>query len=123
MKQMEQKVKALEDEAASAKETLESTATVKKSKLSIAADSDGLESDGILPEIEARLSKKIALIRIHCQDRKGRLVKALTEIENLHLSVINTSSVPFPDCFLNITVTAQVRLISRWLMVFEIDSS
>jgi len=109
MKQMEQKVKTLEEQAA--KETKEPAVTVKKSQLPIASDesSDGVLSDGTLPKIEARLSGKNALIRIHCENRKGFLVKALTEIENQHLSVINTSVLPFSDRFLDITVMAQVN--------------
>ena len=111
MKQMEEKVKTLEEQAA--KENKESAAViVKKSQLSVVSDesSDGLiPSESAVPEIEARISGKNALIRMHCEDRKGFLVKALTEIENQHLTVVNTSVLPLTDRFLDITVMAQVN--------------
>jgi len=103
-------VKTLEEQAA-AKEAKESAVVVIKSQLSVTSDenSNVIPSDGTLPEIEARLSGKNLLVRIHCEDRKGLLVKALSEIENQHLSIINTSVLPFSDRFLDITVMAQVK--------------
>ncbi|XP_062073163.1 transcription factor bHLH18-like [Humulus lupulus] len=63
-----------------------------------------------LPEVEARVSEKDVLIRIHCEKQKGIVVKILTEIEILdHLSVVNTSVLPFGNCTLDITILAQVE--------------
>lgn len=103
LKQLEEKVKDLEEQAA--KSTVESVVLVKKSQFLHATD-DGNSScdenfekqqsyDDHLPEIEVRLSEKSVLIRMHCENRKGLIVKALSEIENLHLTVISTSVVPF----------------------------
>ncbi|ONK60104.1 uncharacterized protein A4U43_C08F14280 [Asparagus officinalis] len=65
--------------------------------------------DGNNAEIEAKLSEKSVLLRIHCRKSKGVLVKALTEIENLNLSVVNTSCVTFTNCALDVTVVAEIE--------------
>ncbi|CAL9115208.1 unnamed protein product [Musa textilis] len=107
LKRLEEKVKSLEDQAARRKAVL-----VKKSRL--CADDDDSSSDehpcgGPAPEIEARVCDKAVLIKIHCENRKGVLVKALSEIEKLHLSVANTSVIPFAAASLDITVATQAR--------------
>lgn len=111
MKQMEEKLRTLEGQAA-----IEPAVAVKRSRLSDdsdenSSDDGGPPSDGSTPpDIEARISEKSALIRIHCQKRKGLLVKALAEIEKHHLTVVNSSVLHFSDRFLDITVIAQVML-------------
>lgn len=70
---------------------------------------DGPSAGTPLPEIEAKLCEKSVLVRVHCEKRKGVLARLLDEIEKLHLSVVNTSSVPFANSALDITVTAQVN--------------
>ncbi|URD72801.1 hypothetical protein MUK42_25522 [Musa troglodytarum] len=107
LKRLEEKVKSLEDQAARRKAVL-----VKKSRL--CADDDDSSSDehpcgGPAPEIEARVCDKAVLIKIHCENRKGVLVKALSEIEKLHLSVANTSVIPFAAASLDITVATQME--------------
>lgn len=124
MKEMEEKVKTLEGQAAkeaakeAVKEAPEPAVSVKMSHLSVDGEesSDAPLSARRLPDIEARISEKTALIRIHCEDRKGVLIKALTEIEKHHLTVINTSSLPFSDRFLDITVMAQVMFMQLCVM-------
>lgn len=65
-----------------------------------------------LPEIEARLSEKNVLIRIHCEKRKGILDKTLAEIEKLeHLSVTNSSVMSFGSSVLDMTIIAEVWYI------------
>ncbi|RRT73799.1 hypothetical protein B296_00033017, partial [Ensete ventricosum] len=114
LKQLEDKVKTLEDQAA--KRTVESAVLVKKSQLCADGDSsscdesfDGQQCDDSLPEIEAKMSEKAILVKIHCENRKGVLVKALSELEKLHLSVVNTSVIPFAGYSLDITVMAQIE--------------
>ncbi|RZS28879.1 hypothetical protein BHM03_00062529 [Ensete ventricosum] len=107
LKQLEEKVKCLEDQATKRKAVL-----VNKSRL--CADDDDRSSDehpcgGPAPEIEARVCDKAVFIKIHCENRKGVLVKALSEIEKLHLSVANTSVIPFAAASLDITVMTQAR--------------
>ncbi|XP_026429880.1 transcription factor bHLH18-like [Papaver somniferum] len=110
LKQLQEKVKTLE--------TVESVVFVKKTKV-CADDNDSSSSnensdaestyDEPLPEIEARVSDKNVLIRIHCKKREGVLTKILTQIEKLHLSIISSNAIPFDDSSLAITVTAQMN--------------
>ncbi|CAA7393716.1 unnamed protein product [Spirodela intermedia] len=114
VKQLQERVVALEDQ--STRRTVESAVLVRRSQLSL---DDGISSsdenfDGPtagtpLPEIEAKLCEKSVLVRVHCEKRKGVLSRLLDEIEKLHLTVVNTSSVPFANSALDITVTAQVE--------------
>ncbi|CAL9750498.1 unnamed protein product [Musa acuminata subsp. burmannicoides] len=110
LKRLEEQVKSLEDQVA--KRQAEKAVLVKKSRLG--ADDDDSSSDehpcgGPAPQIEARVCDKAVLIKIHCENRKGVLVKALSEIEKLHLSVGNTSVIPFAAASLDITVMTQME--------------
>lgn len=110
LKRLEEQVKSLEDQVT--KRPAEKAVLVKKSRL--CADDDDSSSDehrrgGPAPEIEARVCDKAVLIKIHCENHKGVLVKALSEIEKLHLSVANTSVIPFAAASLDITVMTQAR--------------
>ncbi|CAA6657629.1 unnamed protein product [Spirodela intermedia] len=98
VKQLQERVVALEDQ--STRRTVESAVLVRRSQLSL---DDGISSsdenfDGPtagtpLPEIEVKLCEKSVLVRVHCEKRKGVLSRLLDEIEKLHLTVVNTSSV------------------------------
>ncbi|MED6167686.1 hypothetical protein PIB30_005314 [Stylosanthes scabra] len=65
-------------------------------------------SRSVLPEVEARVSQKNVLIRIHTEQHKGLLMHILTLIEKLHLSVLNTTSLPFGTSIVDITITAEM---------------
>jgi hypothetical protein len=113
LKELQERVKYLEEQTK--KRTVEAVVFVKKSQLSADDDTsscdenfDGRRSDEALPEIEARISEKDVLIRIHCEKHKGVIVKILSEIEKLHLSVVNSSVLPFGNSTLAVTVIAQV---------------
>ncbi|MED6182375.1 hypothetical protein PIB30_027872 [Stylosanthes scabra] len=56
--------------------------------------------------VEARVSGQQVLLRIHCHNHKGILVKLLSEIQGLNLLVLNSSVLPFGDSLLDITVIA-----------------
>nr|XP_018684284.1 PREDICTED: transcription factor bHLH18 isoform X1 [Musa acuminata subsp. malaccensis] len=119
VKELEARVKALEDQ--NVKRTVESVVLVKKSQPSAAdadADDDGSSSDENFdaqpsqkpfPEIEAKVSGKTVLMRIHCENRKGVIVKILSEIESINLTIINTNVMPFLGSSINVTVTAQIE--------------
>ncbi|XP_078169354.1 transcription factor bHLH19-like [Carex rostrata] len=111
-------------EAQSAKQsTVESAVIVKKSHLlsdnrddnadNNSSCTENFHNQGIisdaLPEIEAKMTERTVLIKIHCKNRKGALVKVLTEIEALGLSVTSTNVMPFAGSSLDITTTAQVE--------------
>lgn len=115
MKQLQEKVKALEE--ATAKRTVESVVVVKKSQLVVADDTEGDnepysssldDSEESLPEIEVKVSDKSMLIKIYCQKHKGILPKLFQELENHHLSVVNSSVIPFGTLALDITIHAQL---------------
>lgn len=118
VKDLQERVNMLEEQTK--KRTVESVVFVKKSQLISTDDdtsssnesSDSRSDEALLPEIEARVSEKDVLIRIHCEKQKGFMGKILSEIEKLHLSVINTSVLPFGNSTFDITVIAQVKLNS-----------
>ncbi|XP_008785756.2 transcription factor bHLH18-like [Phoenix dactylifera] len=113
VKQLQEKVKTLEEQ--NTKRTVESAVLVKKPQLSSEDDGsswdencEGLPSGESLPEIEAKMSENSVLVKIYCEKRSGVLLKALSEIEKLHLNVINASVIPFASSHLDITVVAQI---------------
>lgn len=112
LKQMQEKVSALEEEQ-NRKRTVESVVIVKKSQLSSDAEDSSSETGGTfveaLPEIEARFWERNVLIRIHCEKNKGVIEKTISEIEKLHLKVINSSALTFGSFILDITIIAQVN--------------
>nr|UFQ91330.1 bHLH28 transcription factor [Panax quinquefolius] len=110
LKHLQERVKLLEEQIKKKK----SEETINSSKLFACHDSSSCnENSGgcfnkTLPEIEARVSEKNVLIRIHCEKQKGFIPKMLSEIEKHHLTVINSSVLPFGGCTLDITIVAQV---------------
>ena len=117
MKELKEKVKALEEEAA--KRTVESVVVVKKSQLVVADDDNEASSsvdDGCiggrggeyLPQIEVKVSEKSMLIKAYCEKRKWMLPKLFQEVEKLGLNVISCSVIPFGVLALDITILAQV---------------
>jgi hypothetical protein len=126
LKQLQVKVQDLE--AQSSKRTVESAIIVKKSQLISDEDGDtdnnsscdenfnnrGSVSKG-LPEIEAKMSDRTVLIKIHCEKRKGALVKVLAEIEALGLSITSTNVMPFAGSSIDITAMAQVQIKDKFV--------
>ncbi|KAI3847919.1 hypothetical protein MKX03_026158 [Papaver bracteatum] len=96
LKQLQEKVKTLEEQTT--KKTVESVVFVKKTKI-YADDNDSSSSnensdaestyEEPLPEIEARVSDKNVLIRIHCERREGAFAKILSRINKLWVSRMN----------------------------------
>ncbi|KAJ8769399.1 hypothetical protein K2173_002603 [Erythroxylum novogranatense] len=112
LKHLQERVKTLEEKTA--KKSMESVIFVKKSQVYVDDESSSTEenSDGCcdqpLPEIEARVSDRDVLIRIHCEKQKGNSLKILSELEKFHLNVINTSVLPFGRSTLDVTVVCQM---------------
>ncbi|KAJ3687419.1 hypothetical protein LUZ61_016583 [Rhynchospora tenuis] len=120
LKQLQDKVQDLEVRAT--KQTVESAVIVKKSNLlydedNNDADNKSCSNDSFntqgntlkgLPEIEAKISEQTVLIKIHCENHKGSLVKVLAEIEALGLSITSTNMTPFAGASLHIIALAQV---------------
>ncbi|KMS95692.1 hypothetical protein BVRB_005810 [Beta vulgaris subsp. vulgaris] len=137
MKQLQEKVKVLEDVAA--KRTVESVVVVKKSQL-IVDDDKGLDDnessstvddncehgvigsngnggnsnesnnqDNSLPEIEVKISGKTLLLRVYCEQQKGILAKLFAEVDKHDMNVTNCSVIPFGNIALDITIYAQMK--------------
>ncbi|KAL6893633.1 hypothetical protein ACP4OV_007731 [Aristida adscensionis] len=68
-----------------------------------------------LPEIEARFSETSVMVRIHCENGKGVAVKMLSEVENLHLSIVHANVMPFQACTLIMTITAKMAFVLQIL--------
>ncbi|CAN6268548.1 unnamed protein product [Urochloa humidicola] len=49
------------------------------------------------------------MVRIRCKDAKGVIVRLLTEVEGLHLSIVDTNVMPFVACTLVINIMAKVE--------------
>ncbi|KAL2338182.1 hypothetical protein Fmac_012628 [Flemingia macrophylla] len=62
----------------------------------------------ILPEVKVRVLQKDVLIIIHCEKQKDVMLKVLSHLENIHLSVVNSSVLRFGKSTLDITITAQM---------------
>ena len=103
VKQLQQRVRELEQQVES------NTCTNNGSTSCEVISDDYYGQDGILPEVKARVLQKEVLVIIHCQKQKGIMLKILSQLENLHLSVVNSSVLPFGKSTLDITITAQVH--------------
>lgn len=110
VKTLQEQVKGMEEVAR--RRPVESAVLVKKSQLT-ADEDDGSSCDenferaeAGLPEIEAKMSDRTVLVKIHCENRKGALIAALTEVESLGLSIMNTNVLPFTTSSLDITIMA-----------------
>lgn len=109
--QLQERLKKLEEVT---KRTMGSAILVRKSEVSADDDTSSSDenscsqSDHQLPEIEARVSEKHVLIKVHCERRHGWMSKILTLIEKLNLRVLSSSVIPFGSLMLDITIVAQV---------------
>ncbi|XP_019421328.1 PREDICTED: transcription factor bHLH93-like isoform X1 [Lupinus angustifolius] len=111
LKQLQEKVMALEEEK-NKKKNMQSVVIVKKCQLLNDAEHSSSESgdpfDEALPEIEARFCERNVLIRVHCEKTKGVVEKTINEVEKIHLKVTNSSAMAFGSCAIDITILAQV---------------
>ncbi|GJY65389.1 Myc-type, basic helix-loop-helix domain-containing protein [Tanacetum coccineum] len=60
------------------------------------------------PEIEAYILGNTLTVSIQCQKNHSSFMKALTQMEKLGLSIISSSSMPFANTHLIITIIAQI---------------
>ncbi|KAK3173905.1 hypothetical protein Dsin_033224, partial [Dipteronia sinensis] len=115
LKQLQERVKKLEEQT-SKKKTMKSMIIVNKSHMAsdgetISPDDENFDNQSYqlyLPHVEARVSDKDVLIRIHCENDKGSLVNILSEIQKLPLTVLNSNALTFGNSTLDITVIAQM---------------
>ncbi|GLT46865.1 hypothetical protein SLA2020_205940 [Shorea laevis] len=108
VKQLQERVKILEEKVA--EKIVESAVLVKKTQIYADEESSSCQPNhSSLAEIEARVSDKDVLIRIHCKKNKGFLVNLLHQIEKLNLSVVSSNVLPFGRSTLDITIVAQME--------------
>ncbi|KAK2410303.1 transcription factor bHLH18 [Trifolium repens] len=113
MKELKDSLKVLEEQ--NKKQEAESVVVLNKQKLcsndvidnSSSCDESIEGAKESILQVEARVSGKEMLIRIHCQKQKGLLVKIMAEIQSFQLFFVNSSVVPFGDS-MDITIIAQM---------------
>ncbi|CAK9868499.1 unnamed protein product [Sphagnum jensenii] len=69
------------------------------------------EDDGPVPEIEARAVDRNIMIRMHCDKRKGLLVKCLAELERLKLVILHANMLSFSSTSIDLTCSVQVSIL------------
>lgn len=52
------------------------------------------------------MSDRTVLVKIHCENRRGVLVAALSELESIDLAIMNTNVLPFTTSSIDITIMA-----------------
>ncbi|KAL5716174.1 hypothetical protein ACHQM5_017900 [Ranunculus cassubicifolius] len=113
VKHLQTRVQELEEQTS--KKKIESAVFVKKFQVSSDTDScsTGQSSSDFsieqLPEIEARMSDRNVLMRIHCEKRRGAMAQILLETEKLNLSVMSSSVLPFGSSTFDVTIMAQMN--------------
>jgi len=131
VKELQEKLKALQQDCSgsgNARGGMESAVLVKKPRIAAPAAGDDEDGGGgapspsscvpagaaaattrnALPEIEVRMSDgNVVMLRIHCADGKGVLVRVLAEVEGLCLSITHTNVMPFSACILIINIMAK----------------
>ncbi|KVI10881.1 transcription factor bHLH18-like [Cynara cardunculus var. scolymus] len=115
LKNLQEKVKTLEEQTKK-RSNVESVVFVKRYEVladggEISSSDENFSGRPVheqLPEVEARFSGKDVLIRIHCEKKAGVVEETLAEIEKLHLSIINSTTMTFASYALDITVIAQM---------------
>lgn len=96
-----------------------SVISAKRARLSCSDDEDSSSRDAkieessspCIPEIEVRMLGCNLLVEIYSRKNCISLMKVLSEMQKLGLSVISSSTMPFADTTLLITIVAQVYII------------
>ncbi|XP_074264717.1 transcription factor bHLH18-like [Silene latifolia] len=108
VKQLEEQIRKQEEQVA--KRRVESVVLVKKSHGEVdctSSSSDETLTPGLV-DIEARISNKNVLIRVHSQKKDGLLEFVLKEIGNLHMTILNCTTMPFGRYAVDITLIAEI---------------
>ncbi|XP_062213326.1 transcription factor bHLH18-like isoform X2 [Phragmites australis] len=121
VKEIQEKLKAHEDSSGNGR-SVESAVLVKKPRIAVPDDKDGRPPSNAasgpamarnaLPEIEARISDSNVMVRIHCDDAKGLLVRLLAEVEGLHLGIAHVNVMPFPASTLIVNIVAKASSLT-----------
>ncbi|XP_023757922.1 transcription factor bHLH18 isoform X1 [Lactuca sativa] len=134
IKELQDRVKELEGLSGTKRKNVqESVISIRRSRLSTSDDeyysSDETNSEDnthlskLSPEIEVRMSGSSVLVKIQCQKNFSSLTKALTQMQNLGLSIISSSAMPFAKTTLLINIVAQVYMNSETLITINDNNS
>ncbi|OIT06408.1 PREDICTED: transcription factor bHLH18-like [Nicotiana attenuata] len=112
VKELKEKVKQLEEEEKT--RSLESVMFVNKSQLeeddhSSSSSDENNHSSSVDADIEVRFSDKNVLIRITCERHNAFVLNIHNEIEKLHLSIVQSSMMPFGKQAIDVTLVAQME--------------
>ncbi|KAG5013968.1 hypothetical protein AAZX31_09G226000 [Glycine max] len=109
VKQLQERVKELENQKR--KESMNSIILNKHRPLSIndQATHGFVDVNEELLEVKVTVLDKEVLIGIYCEKQRQRLLKILSLLDNLHLSITHTSVLPFGTSTLKITIIAQMN--------------
>ncbi|KAM0881496.1 hypothetical protein ACQ4PT_032920 [Festuca glaucescens] len=113
VKELQERVKSLE--AAARASNGQTMVLVKKACVVAQGDDDqssparsfSAPARSALPEIEAKLSENNVMVRIHCENGKGLVVRVLAEAEELHLRIVHSNVMPFTASTVIITIMAK----------------
>lgn len=109
VKELQEKVQLLEEQKKATSQQ-ESVMFVSKTQLKMEEDEYSSSSAGDLPaDIEVRFSDNRVLIRITCARHNAFVLNILTEIEKLHLTIIQSCMMPFGKHATDVTVVAKVK--------------
>ncbi|KAI3500262.1 hypothetical protein L1887_36081 [Cichorium endivia] len=117
IKELQGRVKELEG-LSERKNVQESVISIRRSTLRTSDDEypsyQGSNSDGstdpwkLSPDIEVLMIGSSVLIRIQCQKKSSSLVKALTQLQKLGLTITSSCAMPFAKTTLLINIVAQI---------------
>ncbi|KAK7386179.1 hypothetical protein VNO78_26213 [Psophocarpus tetragonolobus] len=114
MKQLQERVKELEENQNKRKRVDSKIFIIKKSKVCsreevmTSCETNSYTSTTSLPQVEARVLEKEVLIGIHCQKQKDIVLKIMAMLQNFHLSLTSSSVLPFGTSTLKVTIVAQM---------------
>ncbi|KAI3768219.1 hypothetical protein L2E82_18717 [Cichorium intybus] len=121
IKELQLRVKELKELSGTKRKNVqESVISIKRSRLSTSDDEyysssdetnscEGTYPSKLSPEIEVRMSGRSVLVRIECQKNSSSLVKTLTHLQKLGLSITSSSAMPFAKTTLLINIDAQIE--------------
>ncbi|KAI9107513.1 hypothetical protein K1719_021550 [Acacia pycnantha] len=104
VKQLQERVKELEEKANNKKKSIEEAYTCGHN------NSHDHEDDDVVPaDVEARASGREVLIRIQCKKQNGIMRNIVSLLQNSHLTITHSSVLPFGNTTLYITIITQMR--------------
>ncbi|KAL3693969.1 hypothetical protein R1sor_007620 [Riccia sorocarpa] len=113
VKSLQEKVQKLEEQTP--KKNACSIAVVKSSKGSAGSEAEAGGGDSEVvqsvetPDIEARVNDKNILVKMHAEMKIGSVAKCISELEKLHLIVMNVNILSFTSTSVDLTLTAQTE--------------